>query len=61
MTTIDPRLERLGQEAPSIRVAFRQWDGRDQSCHDELLRLSLTDAEELIAVLQSLVRTAERA
>ena len=61
MATIEPRLEQLGQEAPSIRVAFREYDGRDQSYNDELLRLSLTDAEELIAVLQYLVRTAEQA
>ena len=32
-----------------------------QSYNGELLRLSPTDAEELVAVLQYLVRTAEQA
>jgi hypothetical protein len=58
MASIEPRLEQLGQEGPTIRVALRPWEGQDQH-YDEVLRLSLDDAPEFMAALGYLVETAE--
>lgn len=56
--TIEPHLEQVGQGAPVIRVSLRHWKGRE-SKYAEILRLSLTDAQELATALTYLVETAE--
>ena len=61
MATIEPRLQQVGQQPPTIRVAFRSYEGREQTYNDELLKLSIDDAEDLIAALSYLVKTAESA
>lgn len=37
-TTIEPRLQQLGQGAPVVNVAFRQCEGGEQKYEDEFLR-----------------------
>jgi len=58
--TIEPALEQLGQADPIIRVHLRHFEANEHH-YDEILRLTLTDAEELARVLGWLVRTAEGA
>ena len=58
--TIEPRLEQDGQAPPVINVGMRRHDGRDQNYEDEFLRLSITDARELVLALNYLVEPAER-
>ena len=52
--------EQRGQQAPIIRMAFRRYDGREQSYDDDFLRLSIDDAEDLIAALSHLVKVTEQ-
>lgn len=42
-----------------MRVYLRSWEGREQQ-FEEILTLTLTDAQELAAALNYLVETAER-
>jgi len=58
--TIEPRLEQVGQAAPVINVAMRRHDGREQNYADEFLRLTITDARELVVALNYLIEAAER-
>jgi len=47
--TIEPRLEQVGQAPPRINVAMRRYDeNREQVYVDEFLRLTVTDARELV-------------
>jgi hypothetical protein len=39
---------------------MRRYEGREQVYEDEFLRLSVTDARELVAALEFLIATAER-
>jgi hypothetical protein len=41
-------------------VAFRRYEDREQIPDDEYLRLTVTDARELVTALQYLIETAER-
>ena len=57
--TIEAHLEQRGQGSPVIRVGLR---AHHEDCgldYKEILRLSLTDAEELSTVLRHFVRQAE--
>lgn len=56
--TIEPFLEQEGQEEPTIRVSLRHWVSHQEQSFEEVLRLSLTDAEELVTALNYLVKTA---
>jgi len=56
--TIEPRLEQRGQAQPVINLAMRTYENREQVYVDELLRLTVTDARELVAALEFL--TADR-
>lgn len=56
--TIEPHLEQEGQEAPTIRVHLRHWLSHQEMSHEEVLRLSLSDADELSRTLDYLVRLA---
>lgn len=56
--TIEPHLEQLGQGAPIIRVALRHSED-GVSKYGEILKLTLTDAQELAAALTYLVDTAD--
>ena len=58
--TLEPRLHQLGQGPPTVDVAFRRFDGRDQLFDDEFLKLTLTDARELVVALNYLIEAAER-
>ncbi len=59
--TLEPRLSQLGQGAPVIKVAFRQYDeAGEQNYKDDFLRLTVTDARELVAALEFLIATADR-
>ena len=60
VSTIEPRLEQVGQAPPVINVALRLWRGKEMDYTDELLRLSIDDAEDLIAALSYLVKVAEQ-
>lgn len=56
--TIEAGMEQRGQGEPVIRVCVRHYaDGEHH--YDEALRLSVTDAQELAAVLAHLVRVAD--
>ena len=57
--TIEPCLEQVGQADPTIRVALRYWDGRKPMYDDERLRLTITDARELVTALTYLIETAK--
>jgi hypothetical protein len=56
--SVEPRLQQIGQEQPTIRVALRRWEGRKQR-FDEVLNLSIDDAREFMTVLGRLVEIAE--
>ena len=58
--TLEPRLVQLGQGAPVVNVAFRQYEGGEQQYEDEFLRLTVTDARELVTALNYLIETADR-
>ena len=56
--TIEPHLEQFGQADPIISVHLRHYS-EGESRYDEVLRLSLTDAQELCTALTYLVGLAE--
>lgn len=56
--TVETHLERDGQSAPVVVVALRQRDEDRQQKYDEVLRLSIDDADELARVLAHLVGLA---
>ncbi len=58
--TIEPRLHQIGQGPPRVDVAFRRYVGRDQLFDDEFLKLTITDARELVVALSYLIKLAER-
>lgn len=57
-TTIEAVLDQVGQQAPEIEVALRRQDRPTHKAYAKLLRLSVADARELVAVLQHLVEVA---
>lgn len=57
--TIEPGLHQLGQGDPIIRIAFRHYEGRKYRYDAERLRLTLTEAEELVSALRYLIDLAE--
>ena len=50
----------LGQGAPVVNVAFRQYEEGEQKYEDEFLRLTVDDARELVVALEFLIATADR-
>lgn len=58
-STVEARLEQIGQQAPTIEVALRHQDKSVREAYQRLLRLSVTDARELAAVLTHLVQVAD--
>ena len=58
--TLEPRLAQLGQAPPVIRVAMRQYEEGEQKYEDELLRLTVADARELVTALNYLIEMADR-
>lgn len=57
VATLEPRLEQTGQADPTIRVALRYWNGRKPMYDDVRLRLTITDARELVTALTYLIET----
>jgi hypothetical protein len=53
--TIEPVFEQMGQEDPTIRVWLRHWPTHQEQEFNEVLHLSLTDAQELAVALNYLV------
>lgn len=60
LSTLEPRLQQEGQGEPEVRIALREYEGRESSYQDDFLRMSLDDVQDLIAVLSHLVKTAEQ-
>jgi hypothetical protein len=58
-STIEARLPQVGQQDPEIRVALRHQDRPVSKAFVELVRLSVTDARELAAILTHLVQLAD--
>ena len=58
--TLEPHLWQVGQSDPSINVAFRRYEGREQIFDHDFVKLTVTDARELVTALQYLIETAER-
>jgi len=56
--TIEVHLDQIGQGDPTLTVCLRQHVGRE-SRYDEVLRLTLTDADELSRALAHVVKVAE--
>lgn len=57
--TIEARLEQTRQEALTIRVALRQWNGRKSLYDDARLCLTNEDARELVTAVTYLIDLAE--
>jgi len=57
--TIEPHLFQLGKGAPLITVHLRHCEGGNAQ-FGEILKLTLTQAQELATALNFLVNTAER-
>ena len=58
--TLEPYLVQVGQGATTIGVAFRRYDQGEQMYEHEFLKLTVTDARELVTALQYVNEAAER-
>lgn len=60
LSTLEPRLEQVGQGDPEVVIGRRTYKGRECTWEDEFLRLTLDDTQDLIAVLAHLVKLADQ-
>ena len=58
--TLEPRLEQIGQGAPTVRVALRHGYGKQRIYEDDRLVLSIDDDRELMTLLSSLIDMADK-